>query len=243
MGPPTMDPPLACPGRAPFGHLDCRVASGAGQESAGATGLSVETFSAVRCRPMTSPMGALEYLAIAAQEFRTRLCLVDGDDWSLATPCEGWSVRELASHVVAANQGVPSLLAGASREELSVLVGTDALGEDLIGAFDTSLATQAEAFGQSGVLERAGATAIGLTARQLLRFRTIDLLVHSWDLARTIGADEHLDAGLVAYTWQKVAPMMAGMATMGVFGDGPSGTLPEDAPLQTRLLDACGRRP
>jgi uncharacterized protein (TIGR03086 family) len=192
---------------------------------------------------MTGPLGAVEYLAVAGQEFRTRLCLVDGDDWSLATPCEGWSVRDLASHVIAANRGAPSLLAGASHEELSVVVGTDPLGEDLIGAFDTSLATQAEAFGERGALERPGANAVGLTGRQLLRFRTIDLLVHSWDLARTIGADEHLDAGLVAYTWQKVAPMMTSMATMGVFGDGPSGTLPEDAPLQTRLLDACGRRP
>jgi uncharacterized protein (TIGR03086 family) len=192
---------------------------------------------------MTGPMGAVEYLAIAGREFRTRLCLVDGDDWSLSTPCDGWSVRELAAHVVAGNRGAPSLLAGASHEELSALVGTDPLAEDLIGAFDTSLATQAEAFGQPGALERPGANAVRLTGRQLLRFRTIDLLVHSWDLARTIGADEHLDAELVAYTWQKVAPMMTAMATMGVFGDGPSGTVPEDAPLQTRLLDACGRRP
>jgi hypothetical protein len=30
---------------------------------------------------------------------------------------------------------------------------------------------------------------------------------------------------------------------IGIFGEGPSGTVGEDAPLQERLLDLTGRRP
>jgi hypothetical protein len=37
--------------------------------------------------------------------------------------------------------------------------------------------------------------------------------------------------------------MVSTMGTMGVFGDGASGTLKEEARLQLKLLDASGRRP
>jgi hypothetical protein len=37
--------------------------------------------------------------------------------------------------------------------------------------------------------------------------------------------------------------MAAMIGHVGVFGEGPSGNVPETAPLQTRLLDLTGRRP
>ncbi|MEZ5270424.1 MAG: hypothetical protein R2789_18395 [Microthrixaceae bacterium] len=43
--------------------------------------------------------------------------------------------------------------------------------------------------------------------------------------------------------WSDLEPLRDNIATIGIFGDGPSGDVPEDAPLQTRLLDLVGRRP
>jgi uncharacterized protein (TIGR03086 family) len=78
---------------------------------------------------------------------------------------------------------------------------------------------------------------------QVLRFRLSDLLVHQWDLARAIGADETLDPQLVDEVWAGVAPLIPMMANSGVFGTGPSGSLDDEATPQQRLLDAMGRRP
>ncbi len=189
-------------------------------------------------------MSPREYLAIAGQEFRIRLSTIDAGSWGLATPCDGWSVRELVNHVVAGNRRAAYLLDGASHDEASALVDRDLLGDDALGAFDQSLAAQVRAFAQDDALERACETAIGeISARQLLRFRTTDLVVHSWDVARAIGTNESLNAPLVEHAWKEMEPMVPVLGSTGFFGDGPSGTLPQDAPTQLKLLDASGRRP
>lgn len=74
-------------------------------------------------------------------------------------------------------------------------------------------------------------------------FRIMDNATHAWDLARSIGAEEALDADMVTYMWDDIQPMAAGLGDLGIFGDSASGDVPEDAPLQTRYLDLVGRRP
>lgn len=113
-----------------------------------------------------------------------------------------------------------------------------------IGADDWGLATPCEGWSDEGALGRRCATVIGeIAGGQLLRFRVLDLVVHSWDLARAIGTNEDLDIALVEHTRREIEPIAPEMGSMGVFGQGRSGTLPEDAPLQIKLLDASGRRP
>ena len=168
-----------------------------------------------------------EDLTTAGQEFRARLYMVDSRSWGLATPCEGWSVRELTSHVGVGNQRTTYFLGGASHEEAAAKVDRDLVGEDPSGAFDWSLSAQARAFADEDALERPCETDIGeITGRQLLRFRILDLVLHRWDLSRAIGTNEYLDAVLVEHTWREIEPIVPTMGSMGVFGDGPSGTLP-----------------
>jgi uncharacterized protein (TIGR03086 family) len=188
--------------------------------------------------------GPTKYLTIAGQEFRTRLGAIGADSWGLATPCPGWTVRDLVEHVVVGNQRAAYRLGGASRADVAALAARDLLGKDPLGAFDRTLAAQARAFAGADALERVCETAVGeTTGRQLLGFRITDLVVHSWDLARATGMDECMDAALAEHTWQEIEPRVPMMASMGVFGDGPSGTLPGDAPAHLKLLDASGRRP
>jgi hypothetical protein len=77
----------------------------------------------------------------------------------------------------------------------------------------------------------------------LLGFRIGDWTVHAWDLARAIGADETLPEDLVAHVWEGIEPLGPILSASGRFGEGASGGVGEQAPLQTRLLDATGRRP
>jgi hypothetical protein len=68
----------------------------------------------------------------------------------------------------------------------------------------------------------------------------MDVLVHTWDLARTVGADEHLDEELVRQAYEVLKPMDAMIRQPGVFGaklEPPAG-----ADLQTEFLYFLGRQ-
>jgi uncharacterized protein (TIGR03086 family) len=71
-------------------------------------------------------------------------------------------------------------------------------------------------------------------------FVTMDLLVHTWDLARTIGADERLDEDSVRRAYEGLKPMDAMIRQPNVFG--PKLEPPIDADLQTEFLYFLGRR-
>jgi uncharacterized protein (TIGR03086 family) len=79
-------------------------------------------------------------------------------------------------------------------------------------------------------------------AAQLLGYRVTDLTLHGWDLARAVGGDESIDAELAEFVLAGLLPMAPVIAKIGVFGDGPSGSVGDDAPVQVRLLDFSGRR-
>ena len=67
-----------------------------------------------------------------------------------------------------------------------------------------------------------------------------DLLIHTWDVARSIGADETLPAGPVsaAYAGLQRFPEQA-MRAQGMFG--PAVEVADDADEQTRMLSFAGR--
>jgi uncharacterized protein (TIGR03086 family) len=68
---------------------------------------------------------------------------------------------------------------------------------------------------------------------------TTDALIHSWDLARGIGADETLDAELVQLVYERTLPIAEQLQETGMFA--PPVPVPEDAPLQAKLLALFGR--
>jgi hypothetical protein len=82
-----------------------------------------------------------------------------------------------------------------------------------------------------------------MPASQFIWMRVRDTAVHTWDLARSIGADERLDDDLMATIWSQVEPVAPLLAVSGMFGSGASGELTDDASMQARVLDALGRRP
>ncbi len=189
-------------------------------------------------------MAAPSSLERAGDGFASTVRLVGDDQWDLPTPCDGWSVLALVGHVAAGCRMAAALAAGGTRNDAIAVLGVDHLGDDPVSSIDAALAAQLEAFAQPDIADHVFHHPAGdMPGAQVLQFRIGDLLVHRWDLARAIGADETLDADIVREVWEDITPMIPMMATTGVFGSGPSGTVGDDAPLQTRLLDAMGRRP
>lgn len=183
-------------------------------------------------------------LDTAVAGFRARLNLVEDTDWDRSTPCSEWTVRDLVTHLIGGGLMSEMLLDGASSSDArTTLFGLKVEG-DLGAAFEEACERQRTAFARPD----AGTTIChhplrDMPAEQFIWLRIRDTAVHTWDLARAIGATEQLDARLVGDIWAQVEPNIDALGATGLFGAGASGTLPDDASQQDRLLDALGRRP
>jgi uncharacterized protein (TIGR03086 family) len=179
----------------------------------------------------------------AQAQFAKVLESVGDDAWTLSTPCAGWDVRELVGHLIGGALMAVALLDGVSKEEAiaGMLAPQDV---DLKAAYAAAATAESEAFRAPGALEQTVHHPIGdVSGAQLRDFRIGDATLHSWDLARALGIDETLDPELVEVVWNQLEPLSSFIGSIGVFGEGPSGSVAEDAELQVRLLDLSGRRP
>ena len=165
--------------------------------------------------------------------------------WELPSVCDGWTVKDLADHVLGGNRFAVPLLDGESSEAAFSIALAGGFDGGAVGLFDVSMAAQLEAFEMPGALEVEVQHPSGPTsAATFAGLRTGDLLLHGWDLARSCGGEEDLDEELVAEVWRVYEPRISnGTNRPGAFGDGPTETYDENAPLVLRLLDLTGRRP
>ncbi|WIX99247.1 TIGR03086 family metal-binding protein [Amycolatopsis mongoliensis] len=180
---------------------------------------------------------------LASKGFEHHLRAVAPDGWAAPTPCTDWDVRALANHMTRGNLNYIGLLRGGTREEFLAARDADALGDDPVTAFTASVRACAAAFAEEGALDRVVDYPLGrLTGRRALAVRTTDSTVHTWDLARALGADDTLDPGLVAWIDESHDDIFAGLAlSPQVFAEPPPGA--PGASRQDRMLTRFGRDP
>lgn len=189
-------------------------------------------------------MDPLAPLDAASLEFRRRLAGISPDQWPQPTELGDWTVRGLIDHVIGANWMSVVLLGGGTREEAIASMATSADHTDLLVSFDESTAAQRVAFAAPGAFELVVPHPSGdLPGARLFGFRLVDLTIHAWDLARATDGDLEINPMLATSLWETLSPTAAHLVATGVFGEGASGDVPEDAPVQVRLLDMLGRRP
>ncbi len=191
-------------------------------------------------------MEATEALKAANAEFESRLRRVAAEHWDLPTPCSEWNVRALVNHVLLGTRMTNHVLAGMPRDEVISYLDDDMMAEtdDPIASFvdlaDKMVAGFSGPDGLDGMVEHPAGD---FPRAVFCGFRVADGACHAWDLARAISADETLDAELVQFAWDDAQPQREMLAATGMFGDSASGSIGDDAPLQTRYLDLMGRRP
>jgi len=190
-------------------------------------------------------MDRQQLLGSASDRFTGLTDLITAADWEAATPCEKWNVGQLVDHVVGGNWFTAAILDGASTKDAVATARARFDGVvDRASIVRTSFEDQADGFARSGSLEQICHHVIGdIPGSLVLSLRISEITIHGWDLARGIGADDTIPAELLAAVWADVSSNADMLATSGRFGAGASATLPQDADLQTRLLDATGRRP
>ena len=183
----------------------------------------------------------LEQYDHAIAEFDRRVGLVGDDQWGSPTPCRDWDVRALVAHLTDEQRWVPYLLGGGAVSDAGDRFAGDPLGDDPRAAWRDASAASHEAFHREGALDHSVSLSYGVvSARDYLWEMTVDAAVHAWDLARGIGADEHLDFELVRRIHTETEKDVERLATSGLF-DPPVPT-PGHVDLQVRMLALFGRR-
>jgi len=186
------------------------------------------------------PASPAELHRRAAETFGALVHAVKDDQWELPTPCSDWNVRQLVNHLVYENRWTAPLMAGSTIAEVGDRFEGDLLGDDPTGAWDRSHQEAGQAVQADGALDRtvqlsSGETPAGEYVMQLFA----DHLIHGWDLARAIGADERLDPELVDACAGWFASMERHYRAAGAVGPRPE--TPSGADEQARLLAGFGR--
>jgi len=176
------------------------------------------------------------------EEFDRRVRSVRPEQWANPTPCTEWDVRALVNHLVTEQLWAPLLLDGATVEDIGDRFDGDQLGDEPVAAWASAAAAAREAFAAPGALRRSVELSYGRRPAQgYCQEMTMDLIVHAWDLARGIEADERLDPELVSDVLAFIEPQVEQLAGSGVFA--PPVAVSDDADAQSRLLALLGRRP
>jgi uncharacterized protein (TIGR03086 family) len=80
-----------------------------------------------------------------------------------------------------------------------------------------------------------------ITPRSILPVLTGDLLMHAWDVGRAAGVDVELDPALAKAALEMGQENADRLVASGMFG--APVPVPEDAPVQDRMLGQFGRDP
>ena len=179
----------------------------------------------------------------AVDEFDRRVRAIRDDQWHLPTPCTDWDVRALVNHVVGEDLWAPELFAGRTVAEVGDRFDGDVLGADPQAAWAAARDGGLAAVGAAGAMDSRVHVSWGEIAgedygQQLFA----DHLVHAWDLARAVGADERLDPELVEACYAAFKPREETLKASGAFGERIEPPADADGRAGGRLAGAGGPR-
>lgn len=139
---------------------------------------------------------------------------------------------------------VPGVLAGKTPAEIGDKYDGDLLGVDPKHSWhqivDAAIAP-VEALSEADLEKVAHLSYGDFPIREYLKHITIFRAFRAFDIAKLIGISTTLPDDFVQALWDQLQPDVEQWRTMGVFG--PAIVVPEDAPLQDRLMGLVGRDP
>lgn len=174
-----------------------------------------------------------------ADAFEAKVAAVRSDQWENPSPCAKWTALEVVDHVI---------------DMHGVMLGEAiARTDDPLTDFREARRQVEEALGSERARSVVATPGGQMTLEDHIdQVVSDDLVLHGWDLARATGQDETIPAADVERLWataQSVpADLMERFRMPDAFGPGievygAEIPVPEDAPLQDRLLGYVGRDP
>lgn len=191
--------------------------------------------------PQADEMSIPTTLQQAIEGFHKRVQAIADNQWHSPTPCTEWDVHALVNHVVGELRWIPPLLAGRTIAEVGDQLAGDLLDNEPKRAWAAASQQAIEASLQPGAMERTVHLSSGdHRAGAYISEVATDAVIHTWDLARSIGADDRLDGRLVEFAQATLQPQVEKWRAAGAFA--AAVVVPPGADRQSRFLALVGRR-
>lgn len=175
----------------------------------------------------------------ASDAFMERARKIGAEQWAASTPCSEWDVRALVNHVGGEWLWVDPLMSGKTIAEVGSSLDGDVLGDDPVATVGRASAAACAAFEAPDAAGRSVQLSFGDTpAMDYAQQMAADTVIHTWDLACAIGADQALDPELVDYTYDYMLAVAELWRSGGAFG--PACEADNDS-TQAKLLALTGR--
>lgn len=191
-----------------------------------------------------TPTDPRPLLLAAAAQVTPYVERVTPDDLDRPTPCDGWVVRDLLSHLVAVAARVPHVLGGGHPFEVPSQVD-DVPDDGLAEAWVARQPTLVASLAADDLLARTVHHPAGeMPAAAAIGTYVSELVTHAWDLAAALGDTSGLDDDLASAC---LAPMRqalpAGTRDEAWVPFGAVVPVAEDARAVDRLVGWVGRDP
>jgi uncharacterized protein (TIGR03086 family) len=196
-------------------------------------------------------MDEREAFVLADRTLERVIAQITDDQWDAPVPSDFArtdtenvpTLREIVNYHAYDDAWIPDMLAGKTIEEAGAhQFDGDLLGDDPVASFHAIVDLACASAEALDDLERSVHLSYGdYTAREYLWQANSFRGLRSHDIARAIGADTTLPDELVQALWEEISPNAEEWRAIGVFA--AAVPVPEDAPLQERLLGLTGRNP
>ena len=185
--------------------------------------------------------GTAETFGQVVDGFQRKLKAVAENQWKSSTPCTEWDVRALVNHVVGELLWIPPLLEGQTLVQVGDRFAGDVLGSDPKGTAAGAADKAVNATQQAGAMERTVHLSSGDgRAEDYISEVGSDVVIHTWDLARGIGAEDRIDDRLLDFANTVMKPRVEAWRAGGAFAAAID--VPKEADAQTKVLAMVGRR-
>ena len=165
-----------------------------------------------------------------ADAFEALIAATPPGRWTSPSPCEGWTALDVVAHVVDFSAQVLRDKAGV--QDPPVFADYD----EPVAAFQAARAVVEQVLDDPATPPRA--------ASHIHWSLSFDLPQHGWDLARATGQDATIDPDELEVLWGALNGDPANWEWQRAIGwYGAPLPVPEDAPLQDRVLGLLGRAP
>ncbi len=155
------------------------------------------------------------------------------EGFPMAWPDGRPTLRDAVHYLTYDDAWVPHVLAGTEGPAMKDLLST---------GFHGHAAAAVAAVERCSDLDRTVQLSYGeFPARVYLVHVTGFRVLRAVDIARAIGADDRLPLSLVIGLWEEISPFAEEWRAVGLYD--PAVEVPDDAPLQERLLGLIGRQP
>jgi uncharacterized protein (TIGR03086 family) len=160
--------------------------------------------------------------------------------WDRRSPCDAWDARGVLEHVIGFHDVL--LLRPLGLKPDRPRDDPQLRWERTYGALETAFEPERGLFERVvDVPQLQGNPATKLNARAMMTSLTRDVLVHTWDLARAVGADDQLDAEWCEQFYAALPTDPQALSGSGMF-DAPV-AVGDHIDLQSKLLARLGRNP